>query len=136
MGKRLLHFACLLLLLTNSSNLFGQHDWTWTFGDSILMRFPGAGAPVVDTTMRTRYFFEESASYSDANGNLQIYASGDSSFNAAHKRIPNYRHYGSDDLTNGVLILPADTLANLYHVFYVSFSCNGPSYCLRHSLVR
>jgi hypothetical protein len=126
----------LLLFFARGGIASAQHDWTWTFGDSILMRFPGGGSPVVDPNVRTRFFFEAGATYSDAAGNLKVYATQDSSFDNQNVRVPNNFQYYGDDFTNGVLILPADTTEELYLVFYVSFSCVGHSLCLRHSLLR
>ncbi len=31
------------MLVPSSGLLFAQHDWTWTFGDSVMMHFPGGG---------------------------------------------------------------------------------------------
>jgi CHU_C Type IX secretion signal domain len=126
----------LFLLFARGGIASAQHDWTWTFGDSILMRFPGGAGPVVDPNARTRYFFEASASYSNALGNLMLYASDDSSFDQFHQRIPNNFQYYGGDLTNGVLILPAETILGRYLVFYLSFACSIPSNCLRYSLVQ
>lgn len=43
MNPTRLILLALLLLCGRPPGLAAQQDWTWTFGDGVIMRFPGGG---------------------------------------------------------------------------------------------
>lgn len=120
----------LLLLCGRPSGLAAQQDWTWTFGDGVIMRFPGGGQPVVDPAIQTSYMLETVSCISDSLGNMVYYANK----NYIHKAdgshpTGNYNVY-TDDITNGLLLLPVWGQSNAYLMPVVNGgACTGVSYC-------
>jgi Secretion system C-terminal sorting domain len=97
-----------------------QRDWNWTFGDSILMKFPGGANPFVDTTVKTKWFLEMSASISDSNGNLLFYMNADSIYNSRNSAYSNSNLYFSHfSFTQGGLILPLPDVEHTYYAIYI-----------------
>ncbi len=115
--------ALLIMILLGSKNpLLAQQDWSWVLGDSVLMRFPGGGAPVVDPVARTRYQFETGACISDVGGTLRLYANKDSIFSTNGTKVIGGRLFPWGETTNGLQILPMDGDSLNYLIFYISSS--------------
>ncbi len=119
----------LVLLCGLGSSLPAQQDWSWAFGDSVLMRFPGGGAPVVDPNFRTRYSLESSSCISDQNGNLKYFAMQDWVYRPNGSVIPGGFQLTVSDLTNGYMMLPVwgDSTASLF--FSLAYGCGLPTLC-------
>ena len=134
MNRRCTAYGLLLLLLALSPFLsFGQHDWVWTFGDSVVMRFPNGGTPAVSLTEKSRRTFEAGACYSDELGNLRIFVNEDSIFNGQYYTIQNGILLNIwDSFTQGVIIIPDPAGDNLFRIFTHSFHCanTGNTRCL------
>lgn len=125
------YFLLLAVFTSLFSILPAQHDWTWTFGDSILMRFPGGGAPVVDTSIKTRYFFEGSAAYSDSNSDLLLYLSELGIHEANGSYVAGSPAFYSDQITNGLMILDDTRHSDTLYCYRISYTCPSPiSYCV------
>ncbi len=118
--------------------LWGQHDWTWTFGDSVVMHFPNGGAPEVSLTERSAPTFETGTCYSDSLGNLLLYGYEDSIFNGNFETIEDGWIWGiSFSATQGMLFLPAPDGNDSIFVFYIhGGNCGGQvPICLSYSIV-
>lgn len=127
---RTYRWSFLLALLCGwGLSLPAQQDWTWTFGDSVLMRFPGGGAPVVDPDARTRYSLESSSCISDGNGNLRYYVSGGWLRHSDGSTLHNASPFAVDDLTNAYMLLPVWGDTNNYLLFTLSYNCGLPTHC-------
>jgi WD40 repeat protein len=119
----------LLLLCGRPLGLAAQQDWTWTFGDGVIMRFPGGGAPVVDPVNSTRYMLENVSCVSDSAGDLVFYAPEDSILRLDGSHPAGMQRLFSDDITNGSIFLPVWGQPGAYLLPSVSFSCTNVSYC-------
>lgn len=115
---------------------YAQRDWTWVFGDSVVMRFPNGGAPVVDSLASSVGFFEMGACISDTSGEILMYAHRDSSYNRLRQAIPGGDLIFCDEsTTQGVLLIEDRTRHNAIHMFNLSFGC-GTGNCLLHSAIQ
>lgn len=105
-------------------------------GDSVLIRFPGGGAPVVDA-MRTRYQLETGSCIADMNGNLRLYANKDSIYSANFRSVYAGRVNITSEHTNGAIILPIAGDSNLIQVFYIGGGvCTPTGRCPRVATVK
>ncbi|MFN8395069.1 MAG: gliding motility-associated C-terminal domain-containing protein [Bacteroidia bacterium] len=118
----------LILLCGLGLRLPAQQDWSWAFGDSVVMLFPGGGGPLVDANARSRYSLESSSCVSDGAGNLKYYAM-DWIRRADGSIPPGGNPLAGEYLTNAYQILPVwgDTSSNL--VFSLSYNCGLPFLC-------
>ena len=134
MNRKRMAYGWLLLLLALSPFLsFGQHDWVWTFGDSVVMRFPGGGTPVVSLTEKSRRTYETGACYSDESGKLRLFANADSVVDGQYKAIQDgILFVVGGGFTQGVIIVPDPAGENLFRLFAHSFHCanTGNTRCL------
>ena len=125
---RLILFA-LPLLCGRPSGLAAQQDWSWTFGDGVIIRFPGGGAPVVDPINQTRYMLENVTCISDSLGNLVYFAEKDSILRLDGSHPAGMQRLYGDDIANGLMLLPVWGQANAYLLPTVSYFCSGVAYC-------
>ena len=125
---RLILFA-LPLLCGRPSGLAAQQDWSWPFGDGVIIRFPGGGAPVVDPINQTRYMLENVTCISDSLGNLVYFAEKDSILRLDGSHPAGMQRLYGDDIANGLMLLPVWGQANAYLLPTVSYFCSGVAYC-------
>jgi gliding motility-associated-like protein len=123
------YLLMLVLLCLWGSTLLAQQDWSWVFGDGVLMRFPSGGAPVVDPSFHARYSLESSASISDDQGNLKYFVIEDWIFRRDCTVVPGGLQLTCADLTNGYLILPIWGDTTDYLMFTLSYLCGAPTLC-------
>ena len=129
MKKRILHIILALHAALLSSEGFAQRDWTWVFGDGVLMHFPNGGAPVVDQSVQTVRAFEMGVSISDTNGDLMMYTNHWGIYNGDRQFVD--RIYFSDESTcNGAIIIPTYD-PDVVYLFAVGNQCNQNIGCLR-----
>ncbi len=129
----LLLFGCLFLNGIGGQLVHAQHDWTWTFGDSVVMRFPnGWQNPMVSSTERSRNTFEVGACYSDSAGNLAIFATDDSIYNSFYSPVEDGMLLQINrSFTQGMLILPSPECDDSVFAFHLRQGClNQVSCCL------
>ncbi len=132
------HIVLLFILVCGwGLSLPAQQDWSWVLGDSVLLRFPGVGAPTIDPNARTRYQLETGSCISDESGNLLLYANKDSIFSASGQAVVGGRLIIFNEFTNGLIVLPVNGAPDLSMVFYVSQGiCSPVSRCPRLAVVK
>ncbi len=129
-------YLLLILLCGWGLSLPAQQDWSWVLGDSVLMRFPGGGAPVVDPNVRTRYQLENGSCIGDQAGNLLLYANKDSAFSVSGDPVVGGRLFTWGEITNGTTILPVIGDSTTYQIFYITSGLCAGVTCPRMARVR
>jgi hypothetical protein len=124
-----------IILLCLGTRLPAQQDWSWVFGDSVLMRFPNGGPPVVDSLARTRWAFESMACISDSSGNLLYYTDQNFIYRSNGSKPPGGTNLYSTYMSNGLQFLPVWG-GDAYMLFYLCAGlCNSLSLCPRFSVL-
>jgi len=136
MLKLFIFSAAVILCCSASSQT--QMD-NWVFGDSAGISFETGEALAFKTKIITH---EASASISDEDGNLIFYTNGNTVWNRANEVMFNGDSLNiagiSDALNNpstitqGVIIIPAPLMENIYYIFYISgdFPIEGLDYAI------
>lgn len=128
----------LALLLAGGGPLPAQQDWTWAFGDSVRMHFPGGGTPVVDPAGRGRYTLETATCLSDSLGALRYFVTTDHIVQPDNVVMPSASPLpiSCGEGANSAITFPVWGGGGLSMVFNASQSCSGGMYrCPRFTLV-
>ncbi len=112
----------LIFLLLTKANAFGQKEYNnWYFGDYAGITFNGQTPTAL--TDGQWWILEGGTTYSDANGDLQLYSEGNYVYNAIHGPLGSFS--GSSTSTQSGLILKQPLNDTLFLVFGSAYHGNG-----------
>lgn len=132
-------FSILCTLLFSGLSGSAQYNFNWTFGDSILLTFPGGSTPITDSAFASSQFEENSSSLSDSSGKLLLFSDGYFIFDSNGNQIPDGDLLDcSNTIIQGTMILPKPCHPLEYYVLFLSHYMGTFSgkYHLYYSLVQ
>ncbi len=134
--RALIYVLMTSIIAFNPVTVFGQRNRNWTFGESIFMTFDSVG-PKVDTSRRSTWFFELTASISDKNGDYAYMASHNEIYDRENQPItaPWSGWQSNFSITQGVTMFPYEP-SNKTICVWMGYNCPiVNSVCLQGTII-